>query len=504
MVRSAYNARLKGKRYAYVKRMLKERHHIENARWRQWAINEADANIKSQRQLLPLYAENLTWKIKRVKDKVARTANPLKRKGYEARVSMLEAKKRFYERHIRSKTVPKAVFGSKKLFKKLAKSLIESREELLKRWRQRRNSQFCSVGQANQNGNANTRIIRDGMGFLLEVRNWPPEDFIIPLHIPDVYVPIFEAIADGLIPCYTVRVVKRENGGIHCFVSFEVDETPIVDRASRHVGSVDVNPTRLDVTILRRDGNLKATKTFKEPALIYASRNKRMWLASNLVERALRWIESYGVNTLVMEDLKLNSPVEYGKHANRIIANFMHKKLKQLLKIKALKMEWIICEEDPAWTSAVAEAEYKKQFPRLSVHQLAAYVLGRRALGFGENLSQESLEAIPKRNRGYAQAYAWSFYGHGHPSLMPRTPTNGRIGVEDAKGAEPLTERVTPHTRKAVRLSWFFREPATGEGSPDAGGARGHRVNPPRSPFGLSVYQPSVAMSPPNANIANV
>jgi hypothetical protein len=170
MVRSAYNAKLRGEHYASVKRMLKERYLIENARWRQWTIDEADAKIKSQRKLLPLYVEDLNWKISRVRAKMARTANPLKRRGYEARIRKLEAEKRFYERHIRNKTVPKAVFGSKKLFKKLVKSRGENAEELLQRWRHRRSNQFYSVGQANQNGNVNTRIKRNGRG--ARARRW--------------------------------------------------------------------------------------------------------------------------------------------------------------------------------------------------------------------------------------------------------------------------------------------------------------------------------------------
>lgn len=504
MVRSAYNARLRGERYASVKRMLKERYLIENARWRQWAIDEADAKIKSQRELLPLYVEDLSWKINRVRDKVARTANPLKRRGYEARIRKLEAKKSFYERHIRSKTVPKAVFGSRRLFKKLVRSRGENAEELLQRWRHRRSNQFYSVGQANQNGNANTRIIRGGEGFLLEVRNWPPEDFTVLLHVPAVYVPIFEAAADGLIPCYTVRVVKRENGRIDVFVSFEADEAPIRDRDSRYMGNIDVNPTRLDAAILRKDGNLKAAKTFKEPALVYARKGKRLWLASNLVEEVFHWMEGYGVNTLVIENLEFDSRVEYGKHVNRIIANFMHKKLGQLIKMKALKKDWIICEEDSAWTSVVAKIKYKRQFPRLSIHQLAAYVLGRRALGFGENLNEEQLKTIPKRKRRYAEAYIWSFYGHRHPNLKPRTPADGRMCVEDAKGLEPLTKRVTPHTRNAVRLSWFFKELATGGCRADEARARGHRVNPPDEANMGGCQQLSVVASASNANITNV
>jgi len=502
MVRSAYNASLEGNCYVCAKRMLKRRYFIKNARWRQWAIDEARAKIEAQKEIIPLYVKDLSWKIERVKNKMARTANPLKRAGYEARVRKLGSKKWFYEKHIRNKTIPRIVFGSKQLLRKLAKSSGEEKIELLEQWRRKRNGQFCSVGQANQGGNANTRIKKEQDGFLLEIRNWPPEDFTVRLRVPDVYTPIFQAAADGLISCYTVRVVKRINGRFDCFVTFEINESPIVSRASRKIGSIDVNPTRLDSVILSHDGNLLTAKTFEESALIYARKEKRLWLASNLVEKALRWIRSYGVNTLVIEGLELNSRVEYRKHVNRIIANFMQKKLIELIKMKALKRDWILCEEEPAWTSTIAEAKYKKQFPRISIHQLAAYVLGRRALGFGENLSTQDLEAIPQRKRQYAQAYTWSFYGHRHPYLKPHISTDGRMGVEDAKGRDAFDKWVTPcpcPLGRAVRLSVLL----TGGCRADEARARGHRVNPPSS------YQPDVnrlsgAMLASNASIVNV
>lgn len=170
---------------------------------------------------------------------------------------------------------------------------------------------------------------------------------------------------------------------------------------------------------------------------------------------------------------------------------------------RLVKREWILCEDDPAWTSAIAKAKYKRQFPRLSIHQLAAYMLGRGALGFGENVSAEDLAVIPERKRRYAQAYAWSFYGRRHPYLTPRIPTDGRMSVEDAKGIEPLTKRVTPHTRNTVRLSWLLGKPATGGCLGDEPRARGYRGNPPSS-HRLDVNQLNGVVLASNANIAKV
>jgi len=57
MVRTAYNRLLEGKRSNEIVRLLQTRYGVENWRWCQWAIAQAQAVIKSQKELLPLYAE---------------------------------------------------------------------------------------------------------------------------------------------------------------------------------------------------------------------------------------------------------------------------------------------------------------------------------------------------------------------------------------------------------------------------------------------------------------
>ena len=44
---------------------------------------------------------------------------------------------------------------------------------------------------------------------------------------------------------------------------------------------------------------------------------------------------------VVIEKLAMKG-VEHGRHANRLIANFMHRKLLELVAVKALRREWIL------------------------------------------------------------------------------------------------------------------------------------------------------------------
>ena len=471
MVRTAYNRLLEGKHSNEIVRLLQTRYGVQNWRWCQWAIVQAQAIIRSQRELLPLYVEMYGKKIARVRRRLERVADPLKRAGYRARIEKLECKKAEVEKHIRDGTVPRAVFGSRKLLVGLSKGR-GVREE----WRHRRSNQFLSIGQTNQKGNANTRIIRRDGDYAVEVRNWPSGDFTVGLCVPEHYRRLFDtALASGVT--YSVRV-KRTERNYQALISFEVDETQLHPWNGKRVAAVDVNPEGLAVTIVSPDGNLFASRWFYEPALLHARAEKRNWLASNLVKRAFRWAKGYGCNAIVIEKLRFGMAQDSSHRANRVCSNFLRKKLIELIKLRALKLDWICAEVKAGYSSIAGELKYREQFLRFNGHQLAAFVLGRRALGYGEKLSAEQLEQIPKR-RAYAARAISSFHGHRHELLMPHAGTDGRMSSGDVKGANAVGKRVTPHTAATSlpRLSTLL-----GGGCwPDEGQARGHRVNPPPS-----------------------
>jgi hypothetical protein len=374
------------------------------------------------------------------------------------------------------------------------------------KWLLKRRGQFLSVGDGWNKGNLNTRIHQTPDGsFNLQIRNWPCGDFTVPIRVPDRSRRVFEALAEGTLQPvqplktergvrpYTIRVILRPNR-YDCYVSIPVPEEPIHAWMGETLASIDVNPTQIDIAIVNKHGNLIAAKTFKEPALVYARRNKRLWLASNLVEKAFKWVGFFHADAVVIEKLKLRG-VEHGKHANRLIANFIHRKLLELVAVKALRREWILVRVPAAYSSRIAAAKYKPIFPRMSVHQLAAFVLGRRALGFRERLSLDELKVAAGRVRK-RQAWVKALFltGHRHPYLTPSIPADGRIGMQDAKGQDASDEWVTPHTRYAVktdrmqRLSWLM--PARHslrrvEATRDDGWARAHGGNAPPPPEAL-------------------
>ena len=409
MVRAAYNRLLGGKRANEIVRLLQARYGVENWRWCQWAIAQAQTVISSQRELLPLYAEMYAQKIAKVKRRMGRVADPLKKRGFGARISKLERKKAEVESNIATGTVPPVVFGSRKLPEDLSKGK-DPREE----WRRRRVSQFFSVGQVNQKGNANTRIVRHKDSYALEVRNWPGGDFEVGLCVPEYYRHLLDAaLVSGV--AYSVRV-KRTERNYQALISFEVDETLAQPWNGKRIAAIDVNPEGLAAAIVSPDGNLFASRWFHAPALIHARAEKRSWLAANLVKRAFKWMKGYGCNAVVVEKLRFGMTIEGNPHANRMKANFLRRKLIELIKLRTLKLEWICVEVKAGYSSVAGELKYGEQFSRFNEHQLAALVLGRRALGYGEKLGAEQLGQIPRCCRAYARKIISSFRGHRHNS----------------------------------------------------------------------------------------
>ena len=377
----------------------------------------------------------------RAERRLNRVGNPVKRKGIKRRIAKLERKLEELEQYAREGRVPKVVFGGKKLFKKLSKR----RRDLKGEWRLRRSWGFLSVGQRNQRGNANTRIVKRGGGYLLLVRNTPLGDFEIKMFIPEKFRAYIDKILEEGKP-YTVRVKRTLKHGYQVFITFELDE-PYVKWNGRKVAGIDVNPMGVAVTVVSRDGNLLASKWFFCPDLVYARREKRNWLIGNLVKKVFRWLRGHSVNTIAIEDLDIKRTPDYPSHINRLIANFIRKRLLQTIKSRAIRENFLVIEIQPAYTSKIARLKYARMFSRFNIHQLAGLIIARRALGYGEKLPEPMTITYKasKRKKKVKVRYVWAtLYGYSSHRLMVGEDSNGRISsLTKAHGS--CNRRVTPH-----------------------------------------------------------
>ncbi|HZG70684.1 MAG TPA: hypothetical protein VEY51_04030, partial [Chondromyces sp.] len=81
---------------------------------------------------------------------------------------------------------------------------------------------------------------------------------------------------------------------------------------------------------------------------------------------------------------KLGDP--YGnKKANNIKSMFAYKKMKEAIESRAAKKGVAVIKVDPAYTSISGKMKYMRKLG-ISIHQSAAYTIGRRGLGYKEKV----------------------------------------------------------------------------------------------------------------------
>jgi len=86
----------------------------------------------------------------------------------------------------------------------------------------------------------------------------------------------------------------------------------------------------------------------------------------------------------------------YGnKKANRMKSMFAYRKMIQAIESRANKMGVAVTEVNPAFTSVSGKLKYMRKFG-ISIHQAAAFTIGRRGLGYKEKAPKVLKRYIPK------------------------------------------------------------------------------------------------------------
>ena len=498
MERSAYNLLREGegRKAGSVKGVLRGRYGVTNARWIQSALNQAKAVTASQEEGIAYRIEMYEQKVENTMEKLKHLSNPMKVQGCVRKVAKVQARLHELKAQLVDRSYPKAIFGSRKLHHQLSTARGDRRKEVGAKWRERRSNHFFSVGEANQKGNANTRLlcsVDDGgvVRFHLEIRNWPGGDFSLDLHVPGVYTGLVRAVigkaesfklGKGWRPLegyeglpYSVMAI-RSKYGYQALVSFELEE-PSVPWSGR-VAGIDINPEGIGCAIISDEGNLVATRFFRERRFVTASRNKRKWFLEDTVNRMLRWCrDTHGCNAVALEDLKFKGAYDFSARTNFKLSNFMKRKMLQRVRLSALKMGMLSVDVDPAYSSRVAVAKYGKRFGGFNRHQLAAFVIARRVLGYGE---APVLDCLPMRKERAMWNRCVKYYGcFPLVQTLPRhEPVEWKSAVVDVNGGGGVTEllRAPPATTPSQMGS--SRSPPEGVMTSEIIGRRAGRVRP--------------------------
>ncbi len=252
---------------------------------------------------------------------------------------------------------------------------------------------------------------------------------------------------------YSARVVKR-NGRYFVQVSFEIVSRSL--EKVRRVCSIDSNPGGFAAAIVKCDGNLLAHKFFRDDRLVYAAEGKRASTIGGLVSDIVAWARRHDADAFAIEDLNIRGSRNFGRRGNRVVYAFVRKKFAENLITRCWKEGYPIdATVNPAYTSKIGDAKYREMFG-LSIHEAAAYCIGRRFFGHGEWLEKPMAVTIG-RNRKRERVpvhYVWaSVYGYHHPVDQRMEPPGrkGSVGEKQGSGGNeavftgrPASERSPP------------------------------------------------------------
>jgi IS605 OrfB family transposase len=417
--RFAYSRLMEGMENKIIWGILRKKFPMLTSRNLNDAMRMAEGILASQRERLPSQADSLKRKVKAIEEKLKRELNRAdgprseRIKAMRRRIQRLSARRDELQAHIARGTVPPAVFGGRKLWRRVSHGLLGARDQ----WRERQSDQFFSRGARDCKGNPHCRLTVDDNGSLrlsVRVSDGVKQRGCQPTTIPrwltfDVsysyqYDPLLRAAAlDGAkrVGSYNVRLMRLSPCQYRAYVT--IDE-PVAHREyfGREqiptwcvtLGGVDLNLDHMALVVTDREGQFRKWKVFDYANLGELPRDKSKWMTGNIARDVIQYLKDQGVHALVIEDLK--NIRHNGGHPkfNQRTVPFAYRQLIQALVRRALREGLVVKRVNPAYTSWIGQLKYARGFG-VSVHVAAAYVIARRGLGFQERIPKGLIKKFP-------------------------------------------------------------------------------------------------------------
>ncbi|MFZ8860224.1 MAG: IS200/IS605 family accessory protein TnpB-related protein [Thermocrinis sp.] len=319
------------------------------------------------------------------------------------------------------------VFGGKRLFEKLCKNHLsgKTRERLKRQWKERRQGTLISIGSRSDKGN---RLMRfEDLNGQLHLRiTTGNREFIYakvlrePSNSKDKWLTFMAMLLESwqtqsYFP-YTVEL-KLRDGEVYGSVSFEIPTPEVKYTKENGVIAIDTNasPIHLAIAEVSKTGELLSYQTISLHHLLGLSKNAKdhqEWiLANKIVDLAIEKGKAIAVENL--KKLKKGTRGDGKAKLRRILHQWNAKKLLQKIKRVAMLKGVEVIEVNPAYTSVIGMLKYA---PQLSIDKdiAGAYVIGRRALGFKEDMP-ENYEKLLK-DKAYLE-FALKRYEEGEEKL---------------------------------------------------------------------------------------
>jgi IS605 OrfB family transposase len=356
----------------------------------------------------------------------------------------------------------KVVFGGRKLFEQLKRKHLSGKTLLaLKReWKEKRQGFLYSRGDATKKGNANLRLEPQGDALWLRVNLG--NGAYVRARVQTSH-PQREALLERVYASLPYNVtIRLKDGKLYAHFTWSEELPPPVHTRANGVLGVDVNadPYHLALAVVSPDGNLKHHLTLSlEEVDRVPNKGAKELLLWRIAHQVVALAEEHGA-AIATERLKYLRKSERGdgsgQHFRRNQHRFAYRSLLEKIHSLARKRGVEVLEVNPQDTSTIGTLKYAPSL-HLSKDVAAAYVIGRRALGFEEKLPK-GYKALLRDNAFLA--HVQGFYGNrlqelqklreaeGNPHLRRRLSRD----IGKAKAALTLVSSLqgSPGSRKGV------------------------------------------------------
>ncbi len=369
---------------------------LNNSRYMRDAFLDAESSISSQTELLPLYIEQYKTSIQKIEKKIEKLQkSTLSNKkdlilNKQSRIKKLTKKMNYYLFHLQNGSIPKVIDGTKKRLTLLKKHKITKQE-----WMDSRTNALFSRGETSKGGNENIKLcyIQDRsveMNVLNPLSSKRNDRLCFVVQFPEKYImTILTNLSIG--KAYSVRIL-REDGKYYVHLTFIQKLNSSYD-FSKGCAGMDINPDNLAVTIVYPNGNFRTSKVFWMKDVNSVSSTKRDWMIGNAVTSAIDWVKSNGIEVLAIEDLYFKNDLSKNTKFNRMSSNFVYRKIITTIISKCIKEDVSLANVPAYYSSLIGRVKYQKTYG-LSIHQSAALVLARRAMGFNEKIPNQLMSVL--------------------------------------------------------------------------------------------------------------
>ena len=342
-----------------------------------------------------------------------------------------------------------AVFGGKRLFEKLCKNHLtgKERERLKKQLKEQRQGTLISIGSKSDRGNRLTRFEDLNEQLYLRITTGNRE-FIYakvlrePSNSRDKWLTFMAMLLESWQTknyfAYTVEL-KLRNGEVYGSVSFEIPAPKVKYTKEKGVIAIDTNasPIHLAIVEVSKTGELLSYQTISLHHLLGLSKNSKdhqEWiLAHQLLDLAIQRNKAIAIENL--KKLKKGMRGDGKAKLRKRLYSWNAKKLLHKIKRVAMMKGVEVVEVHPAYTSVIGILKYA---PQLNIDKdiASAYVIGRRALGFKEDMP-ENYEKLLK-DKAYLE-FALKRYEEREKELVELIEKEGNQYKRNALESEAKT-----------------------------------------------------------------